>query len=257
MISAQSGAQRLADRIRSRLNAMASRSAYHRPITLAGRETLYRRELHNHLAGSPAREIDFFVNARRFDLMNRTLGAELARRPLRILNAASGPFALEFYNSFNGAIIDSFDIDNRLIALHEVLTAEALIAPCSFRTLDVAAFEPGPLYDIVLVNDLFYSKHVDFDGVIGKFAASVAPGGVLYFDIQDERAGPVWHLLGKGNTTRRYSLANVQTTLEALGFTVESVTPSLGIKGGMDGMIRRVLWSAFGIANNFAFVAKR
>jgi hypothetical protein len=66
----------------------------------------------------------------------------------------------------------------------------------------------------VLVNDLFYAKKVDFHGVIGKFAASVAPGGVLYFDIQDERAGPVWRMMGKGDTTRRYSLVDVRATLE-------------------------------------------
>lgn len=221
------------------------------------RETFYKNKLHRHLSGSPASEIDFFVNARRFDLMARTLGSELERRPLRILNAACGPFALEFYTHLPGAIIDSFDIDERLIALHHALSASALIAPCSFRTLDVAAFEPTTLYDIVLVNDLFYTKHVDFHGVIGKFAASVAPGGVLYFDIQDERAGPVWRLFGKGNATRRYNLANVRATLEGLDFTIESMTPSLSIKGGLDGLVRRGLWNVFGIANNFAFVAKR
>ena len=159
-ITARTDAHILARCAGSTSHAASTHSDCRGPNGLVECETFYKNKLHRHLSGSPASEIDFFVNARRFDLMARTLGSELERRPLRILNAACGPFALEFYTHLPGAIIDSFDIDERLIALHHALSASALIAPCRFRTLDVAAFEPTTLYDIVLVNDLFYTKHV-------------------------------------------------------------------------------------------------
>lgn len=223
-----------------------------------GKEAIYEATLHRYLTGRPKREIDFFINPRRFDLMKSIIGDRLQQRPLRVLNAASGPFALEFYAGLHGAKIDSFDIDEELLQLHKVLTIRQLIAPCTFRKMDVATYEPSDRYDVVLVNDLFFSKHVDFFSVIEKFADAVAPGGTLYFDLQDERAGPVWRLLGKGRTTRRYDLASVKASLEALGFTVEHVVPALGIKGaGIDSAARRILWRWFGIANNFAFAAKR
>lgn len=223
----------------------------------ARNEALFRDALHLHLSGRPAKEIDFFINRRRFDLMFSAIGSELTRRPLRILNAASGPFAFEFYVRPEGAVISAFDFDERLSEVHDHLVRANLIAPCAFRLLDVADFKPAALYNLVLVNDLFYSKHVDFFAVIAAFAASVAPGGTLYFDIQDERAGPVWRLLGKGNTTRRYNLTAVRSTLEHLGLKVEAVHPALGIKGGADSFVRKILWNVFGIANNFAFVARR
>nr|HPG88126.1 class I SAM-dependent methyltransferase [Hyphomicrobium sp.] len=222
-----------------------------------GKDAIYEATLHRHLASQPTREIDFFINPRRFDLMQSVIGERLARHGVSILNAASGPFALEFYVPLMDASIDAFDIDEALAPLHRVLTMRALIAPCSFRTMNVTAYQPDRRYDIVLVNDLFYSKHVDFFRLIEKFADAVAPGGVLYFDIQDQRAGPVWRLLGKGSTTRRYDLAEVRATLERLGLKVEAVQPALGIKGGIDGVARRFLWRWFGIANNFAFAATR
>ena len=223
-----------------------------------GKDAIYEATLHRYLAGRPKREIDFFINPRRFDLMHSVIGDRLAQRPLRVLNAGSGPFALEFYAALHDATIDSFDIDEQLVALHKSLTIRNVITPCAFRVMDVASYEPHEVYDVVLVNDVFYSKHIDLFAVIATFASAVAPGGVLYFDIQDQRAGPIWRLLGKGNATRRYDLSAVRAALEALGFKVEAVAPALGIKGGgVDAVARRFLWRWLGIANNFAFAATR
>jgi hypothetical protein len=224
-------------------------------------EAPYRAALHRHLSADPAGEIDFFVNPRRFDLIQLTLGARLERRPLRILNVASGPFAFEHY--FNrpdlqpSMEIDSFDLDGRLIALHAELVDHGMIAPSSFQTLDVASYKPKSLYDLVLINDLYYSKSVDFYETIGNLTASLAPGGLLYFDVQDERAGPLWRALGKDGAFRRYPLPLVRKKLEDLGLQVQSMTPAPSIKGGVDAFLRKMLWRGFGIANNFAFVARR
>lgn len=257
--TAHSNVYRLANR-REPSPILSEDAAHHREKLhdRFGTEAIYEATLHRYLQDRPKREIQFFVNSRRFDLMRSVIGERLQQRPLRVLNAACGPFALEFYAGLQGATIDAFDIDEQLSELHKVLTIRQLITPCSFQIIDVAAYEPRDQYDVVLVNDLLYSKHVDFFGVIDKFANAVAPGGTLYFDIQDERAGPVWRLLGKGKATRRYNLARVRHELEARGFTINAVEPALGIKGaGIDSAARHLLWRWFGIANNVAFAATR
>lgn len=220
-------------------------------------ERRYREALHRHLSGSAAREIDFFVNDARFDLMRRTIGSALARPGLRVLNAASGPFAFEHYAAPEDAVIHAFDRDVRLVALHQELIDQGLIAECRYEVSDVASYRARARYDVVLVNDLFYAPSLNLFDLLGELAASVAPGGLMYFDVQDERAGPVWSAFGKGGTTRRYDLAEVKRAIEHLGFEVLAVAPSLGIKGGLDHLFRRALWSSFGIANNFAFAARR
>ncbi|MGL4395763.1 MAG: hypothetical protein ACRCS9_04410 [Hyphomicrobium sp.] len=220
-------------------------------------EQAYRAALHRHLAGDATKEIEFFVNPHRFDLMLGLIGGHLARRPLSILNVASGPFALEFYCPIAGAECHAFDVSERLAGLHRDLVRDRLIAPATFTVGDVASFKPDRQFDVVIVNDLFYTRALDFFDLIGPLAAAVKPNGLLYFDIQDERAGPIWRMLGKDGAFRRYDLAVVRATLAALGFEVAEPVPSFGIKGGLDHRARTALWRVTGIANNFAFVARR
>jgi SAM-dependent methyltransferase len=244
---------------RQNLTPMGDDAAKHREHLERrfGKDAIYTATLDRYLTGRPPKEINFFTNPRRFDLMRSIIGDRLARHGVSILNVACGPFALEFHVSMPSAKIESFDIDPQLAPLHRALMVRGLIAPCSFQTTDIADYQPRSQYDVVLVNDLFYAKHVDVFSVIGKLAAAVAPEGVLYFDIQDQHAGALWRLLGKGGTNRRYDLDEVRATLERLGFTVATVEPALGIKDGIDGIARRFLWRWFGIANNFAFAAIR
>lgn len=220
-------------------------------------EARYRDALYRHLTGSPDREIEFFVNPARFTLMKHVIGDVLGRDGVSILNVASGPFAFEHYAATETACIQSFDFDARLKALHRDLMSEGLIANCDFEILNIAEFTAGPQFDLVIVNDLFYAPALDFFALFGELAASVAPGGLLYFDIQDRRAEPVWRLFGKGGRTRRYNLSEVRRHLSNAGFDIVTVAPSLGIKGGLDHRLRKLLWVMLGIANNSVFVARR
>lgn len=221
----------------------------------------YASALHRHLGGMPPGEIDFFVNARRFDLIEQLAGRELRRKGTEILNVACGPFALEFYMQLSDAKITSFDREAKLTALHGALLAEGLVTNVEFVVADVHDFTPDAVFDAVVINDLFYTKYVDFYALIGKYAGFLRPGGLLYFDIQDERAGPIWRAFGKDAEYRRYDLKEVLKTLHALGLSINSTTPSLGIKGGikggLDGVLRKGLWYTAGIANSFAFVARK
>jgi SAM-dependent methyltransferase len=220
-------------------------------------EQNYARALHRHLGGMPVKEIDFFVNARRFDIIERLVGDELRRQGSEILNVACGPFALEFYMQLGDAKITSFDREEMLAALHSELLSGGYVANTEFLVADVYEFMAPNLYDAVIINDLFYSKYVDFYALIGKYAGYLKPDGLLYFDIQDERAGPIWRAFGKDAEYRRYDLKDVASALAGLGLTVTSVAPSLGIKGGLDGVLRKGLWHTSSIANSFVFVARK
>ena len=219
------------------------------------REIMYEALLLANLQDRDVGEIRFFVNERRFAIMRDTLAPHLKGKT--VLNVASGPFALEFYLSPACRRIDSIDIDPCLAPLHADLVEAGLIAPSHFKTCDVMAFEPERQYDIIIVNDMFYTKHVDFYAVMEKYAPYLLPGGQLYFDILDRRAGLIWSLLNKDSRYRRYDMADVQATLRRHGLQVETSRPSLGIKGGMDFVARSLLWRTAGIANNIIFHCRK
>lgn len=225
-------------------------------LGLVAREKRYEELLFTHLTDRAAGEVRFFINARRFDIMRHALADQLSGKT--ILNIASGPFAMEFYLAPEGVRIDSIDIDACLGPLHAQLVAEGLIAPSSFEVSDVMAFEPGTRhYDVIVVNDMFYTRYVDFHAVMGKYAPLLKPGGQIYFDILDQRAGPLWALFNKNSRYRRYDMDDVRATLRSHDLVVETSQPSLGIKGGLDRTARRLLWQTLGVANNIIFLCRK
>jgi SAM-dependent methyltransferase len=205
----------------------------------------------------PAREIDFFVNPRRMDMLERLAGNALRMPGAEILNVACGPFALEFYLGLKAAHITSFDREERLLALHRELTSRRMISPSAFKVADVYTFKTQMLFDVVLINDLFYSRYIDFYALLPKYAAMVKPGGLLYFDIQDKRAGPIWRAFGKDAQFRRYNLDDVARVVREAGFAIQAREPALGIKGGVDGAVRTAMWRIGGLANSYVFVARK
>ncbi len=217
----------------------------------------YRELLLAHLAGRELKEILFFVNPRRFELLRKSIGDLLQRSETRVLNVAGGPFALEFYLAGRQADITSIDIDPALPDLHAALLAEGLIAGSTHHTSDVLTYEPQGSYDLIIINDLLYSRAVDFTAILEKYRHHLSPGGVLYFDILDQRASAVWRAFNKDARFRRYSIDAVRGQLQGAGFRIESEQPSFGIKGGLDALARRLLFRIFGIANNVVFKARR
>ena len=220
-------------------------------------EEKYSEALHRHLEGMPVKEIGFFVNCKRLEMIEQLVGQDLRRKGSEILNVACGPFALEFYLQLRGAHITSFDRETRLAGLHGELLSCGLIGDSEFHVSDVHEFAASKQYDAVIINDLFYTKHIDFYALICKYAGYVKPGGLLYFDIQDERAGPVWRAFGKDAEYRRYDLARVSQTLNECGLDVTAVSPALGIKGGLDRVLRKGLWYTARLANSYVFVARK
>lgn len=218
-------------------------------------EDRYRELLHRHLVDRPASEVDFFVNAQRFDIMRETLIPQLHGQS--VLNVASGPFAFEFYTPEIPCRIDSIDIDPLLPDLHAELVAEGLITPSTFTCSDVMSFDTDKRYDVILINDLFYTRYVDFYAVMARYVGFLKPGGRIYFDILDQRAGPVWRLFNKDANYRRYDMQSVRETLASHDLHIEVETPSPGIKGGFDGLLRRGMWASARIANNFIFMARK
>lgn len=224
-------------------------------MNIAARQKRYEELLFAHLSDRDDSEISFFVNERRFDIMRDALDGRLTGKS--VLNVASGPFAMEFYLSPACAHIDSIDIDFCLEPLHAALVEEGLIAPSCFTVCDVMDFQPQRQYDAIIVNDMFYTKHVDFYAVMEKYAPYLKPGGQLYFDILDRRAGLLWSLFNKDSRYRRYDMADVRATLALHDIAVETSLPSHGIKGGVDALVRRLLWRTAGVANNIIFLCRK
>lgn len=220
-------------------------------------EQLYRSALHRHLAGMEIKEIEFFVNPRRVELLDRLIGDELRRKGAEILNVACGPFAIEFYLQLRDANITSFDLEARLAGLHLQLIDSGLIAQTSFDVASIEAFAAPRAFDVIIINDLFYLKFVDFYALIETYIGHLKPGGLLYFDIQDQRAAPIWKAFGKEGRNRRYDLDDVGRLLVAKGMKIESMTPLLGIKGSLDRWFRKALWHTAGLSNSFVFVARK
>ena len=219
-------------------------------------DTRYRDLLLRHLDGRPRKEILFFVNPRRFALLGPAIGAILRDPEAKVLNVASGPFALEHYLPV-AAEVHSLDLDPALPALHEELLAEGLIEKSRFTASDAMGFETDERYDLVVINDLFYTRYVDFYALFEKYRHFVKPGGTLYFDILDKKAGALWKAFKRDSRYRRYDMQSIRNTLKGAGFDIEVELPSPGIKGGLDMLARRTLWRLFGVANNLIFKARR
>lgn len=218
-------------------------------------EARYRQLLFEHLGGREEKEIAFFVNPRRFEVLRRALGDKLAGKT--VLNIGSGPFALEFYVGPQCDHIDSIDIDPQLAPLHDAMIAEGLIAPSRFEHSDAIAYQPKQAYDVIIVNDVLFSRQVDYHQVLAKYAGHLKPGGYLYFDILDARAGPLWALVNNDNRYRRYAIAEVTEALRRHDLTLEMQEPSFGIKGGLDRLGRQLLWRLARVANNVIFLARK
>jgi SAM-dependent methyltransferase len=248
-------------RLTDRLNQAATDHLRERPRLILRRrdDEAYAEILFRHLGARGPREVGFFVNEKRFYLFAAMVEHHVGSRAgakMKILNVACGPFALEHYCDLSNAEIVSFDIDTGLIGVYGDLRAAGLIANCHFFIGDAEKRALRERFDLVVINDLFYAKEIDYYAVIDQYARLVKPSGYLYFDILDQRAGPVWAMAGKNAAFNRYDLDPVARHLEALGFTIVAAVPSMGIKGGLDERIRKLLWSSMRVANNAAIVAR-
>jgi SAM-dependent methyltransferase len=158
----------------------------------------YLALLRRHLHAEPDHEIRFFANSRRFAILETLIGERIEKRFETMLNVACGPFAFENYlRPPEHLSIDAFDIWPELSALLRDMRERGRMGNIRFRVSDVGAYETPRSYDLVLINDLFYIRALDFFEHVGRYAAMLKPGGVLYFDLLDRRAGWLWRLAGR------------------------------------------------------------
>lgn len=218
----------------------------------------YLSLLRKYLGDLPEREISFFVNRKRFCLLRSLIGDYLRNDVRSILDVACGPFAFENYVDCHPEVrIDSFDLNPRLTGLFQALRKSGKFDNLSFRCSSVEEYSTSKTYDLVLVNDLFYHKAVDFFGVIGALSERVKPGGLLYFDILDERSKRLWSSFGKDKQFVRYNLPKIALELAKHDLELMSITPSLGIGGMPDFTMRAALYRTLRLANNYVFVARK
>jgi hypothetical protein len=220
-------------------------------------DVVYEEGLSKFLTQRPQKEVRFFINPKRFYLMSHMMGDILSARVKTILNVACGPFAFENYMGLPSHTIESFDSDEKLSPLFDALKAKGYCSNVTFKNETLESFYTDKKYDLVLINDLFYLKFLDFYENITKYANFVNENGYLYFDILDKRAGYIWSLFGKDSQYKRYDMKEVETFMEKMNFERINTMPSIGIKGGVDRWLRKGLYQVFSLANNHAYLYQK
>jgi hypothetical protein len=218
----------------------------------------YDALLSQFLTERPEKEVRFFLNEKRFYLLNTVMGDVLRTKIKTLLNVACGPFAFENYMNLGDAVaLTAFDMDDKVAPLFDALQARGYFKRHQFQTASLESFTSAQTYDLVLINDVFYTKYLDFYQNIQKYADFVAQNGYLYFDVLDQKSGWLWALFRKDDRYRRYDLAQVEALMQRVGFALVRTAPSLGIKGGLDYWVRKLLYNAFGIANNHVYLYQK
>ena len=218
----------------------------------------YRQLLAANLKPDLAPLIDFFCNRRRLSLMERMLRSHCPVMPRRVLNVGCGPFATEcFAAPLAKSTFVSFDYTPGFASLYDAMRAKGQLQRTDFfvGSASEAEFEPES-FDLILMHDLLYEPELDAQELLQRYHRYLAPRGLLFFDVMDARARPLWKMLGKEIGHRRYDLRGLRTQLSD-AYRIVDCAPYLGVKGPLDALFRRALWHGFGLANNFAFLIRR
>lgn len=221
-------------------------------------DSLYRSVLNEHFAGLEQSEIDFFINPRRFDLIKSTLSEGRLKDLNCVLDAACGPFSFENYVQLTPTCkIEAFDFNPDVQPIYDALRSEGYLERVEFEVADIAKYQPKQRYDLLLINDLFYTNAVNFYDHIERYCEYVEEGGLVYFDLLDQKNDWVWKIFGKDDRFARYDLRKIIKTMEELGFELVEDKPSLGIKGGFDKLLRTAMLICTNATNNHIFLFRK
>lgn len=202
----------------------------------------------------------FFSYPDRLKVLAALLAKHLAARPGNVLNVGCGPFATEFFVlPLRPHRIVSFDYTRGFVPVYLALTRRGHLANTEFLIGDAMALEFRPAsFDLIVMHDLLYEPALDFERMLVKYDRYLRPGGLLYLTVLDRGTRWIWKLLAREKPHVRYSLPAVRSRFERAGYRVLDCLPaSLEAPGRTNRAFKRVLWSAFRLANHHALIARK
>jgi len=219
---------------------------------------IYDDVLNSEMRPLPQKEIDFFVNERRFDLLKKSFPSNSLMEMKSILDVACGPFSFEnFVQLSANCRVDAFDMNSSIKTVHKKFQNLGYLKSVAYQEMTLENFASQKKYDLVLMNDVFYLTQLDFYSQISRYCEMVRNEGYIYFDLLDTTNAWLWRLTNKDQRFARYEIENVFKELSNLGFVNISNAPSLGIKGGIDKFLRTILLSTTGATNNHVFLFQK
>lgn len=204
--------------------------------------------------------VAYFANSDRLQVLASMLASHFTDVSGKVLNVGCGPFATEFFVlPLRAHQIVSFDYTQGFMPAHAALAARGHLAKVDFLIGDATRLEFAPAaFDLILMHDVLYEPAMDFEHMLVKYDRYLRPGGLLYLTVLDRATEWIWKLLSQEKPHVRYSLPAVRSRLESAGYHVLDCEPaSLQSPHWARRAFQRLLWHAFGLANQYAIVARK
>lgn len=196
----------------------------------------------------------------RFRLFERLVGAVGLRDDAKMLSVGCGPLALEVLSDLaRRCDVTAFDYTPEFQGVYDKLRERGMLKKVAFSVGDarMAEFEPDS-YDIVVFHDIFYETALDAPEIVARFVPAVKPGGLVYFDLMDERAHRVWKLIGAELPEyRRYNIDRALARVREAGLEIIAQAPTDENRDGLKRATITLIRKTTGIANAFGILARR
>lgn len=204
--------------------------------------------------------IPYFAYPDRLKVLAAMLAKHFNDVPGKVLNVGCGPFATEFFVlPLRPHRIVSFDYTRGFVPAHEALARRGHLTNIEFLIGDATTLEFEPTsFDLVVMHDILYEPALDFERMLVKYDRYLRPGGLIYLTVLDRGTQWIWKLLSREKPHVRYSLAAVRSRVELAGYRVLDCQPaSLQSRNRAKRSFQRLLWHAFGLANQYAILARK
>lgn len=196
----------------------------------------------------------------RFRLFERLVGAVGLPVQARMLSVGCGPLALEVLSDVaRRCDVTAFDYTPEFQGVYEILRDRGLLQRVDFSVGDARTADyPPDSFDIIVFHDVFYETALDAPEIVARFVPAVKPGGLVYFDLMDERAHRIWRMMGAELPDyRRYNIDSALARVRAAGLEIIAQSPTDENRDGLKRATITLIRKTTGIANAFGILARR
>ncbi len=196
----------------------------------------------------------------RFRLFERLVAAVGLPADARMLSVGCGPLAPEVLSDVaRRCVVTAFDYTPEFQGVYDTLRERGLLKKVDFSVGDARTAEYAPdSFDIIVFHDIFYETALDAPEIVARFVPAVKPGGLVYFDLMDERAHRIWRMIGAELPEyRRYNIDSALARIRAAGLEIIAQSPTDENRDGLKRTTITMIRKTTGIANAFGVLARR